>query len=128
MVSKRHSPESAADGEAGQGVPGTPPVRPQVEFDGLPRSSRMVDLIQDRCAVLGAAVPAIERCHVSLHAQQASDGRVCSDALRVEVTARGKRMLIEQPCTTQEESHMETLVSRAFEALHRRLESNGDRK
>ncbi len=122
MVSEHDSPDEKAE----QATEALRPVHPVVEFSGLPRSNRMVGLIQGHCAVLGATIPTIERCRVSVQAQQDASGRVCRYALRIEVTAAGKRVLIERPCSPDEEtSHMEALVSQAFEALHRRLESRG---
>ena len=97
-----------------------------MEFDGLPRSDRVVGMIEAECRELGTQVPRIERCRVSLHAQQTASGQVCSYALRIEVTAPGKRVLVEQPCSARETRHMESLVSKAFDALRRRLQSCGD--
>jgi hypothetical protein len=99
-------------------------VRPQIDFEGIPRSDRVTGLIEAECRGLGAEFPAIARCRVALHAGPADSERACAYFLRIEVDAGGRRVLIEQPCQAPRSRQMEALVAQAFAALRRRLRAS----
>jgi len=119
-------PETQRGGLRNPGNGNPPPLRPQIDFEGIPRSDRVAGLIEAECQALGTEFSAITQCRAIVHASPAGSGKACTYLLRIEVDAGGRRFFVEQPCHAPHSRQMRALVARAFTTLRRRLRTSGN--